>query len=116
MNVKMNSPTSPVKCGRHCLRRRDGSGPFPPFWGMASIQAIELEPDESVPVDRGCVVVTPEGAICGLGLVGILGAEGAFGEDFVEELTELQLPAEEYVIYARTAIKLLDDALRTAGG
>ena len=83
---------------------------------MATIQAIELEPDEPVPEDRGCVVVTPEGAICGLDLVGILGAEGMVGEDFVEELTELELPVEEYVIYARAAIKLLDNALGPAAG
>ena len=89
--------------------------PFPAFLGMATIQAIELEPDEPVPMDRGCVVVTPEGAICGLDLVGILGAEGAAGEEFVEELIEMELPAEEYVIYARAAIKLLDEARRAGG-
>ena len=102
---------------RQALAEKAGQlRPFPAFLGMATIQAIELEPDEHVPVDRGCVVVTPEGAICGLDLVRILGAEGAVGEDFVEELTELELPAEEYVIYARAAIKLMDDALRPAGG
>ena len=89
--------------------------PFPAFLGMATIQAIEVEPDQPVPVDRGCVVVTPEGAICGLDLVGILGAEGAVGEEFVEELTELELPAEEYVIFARAAIKLLDEAMGAGG-
>ena len=88
---------------------------FPAFLGMATIQAIELELDVPVPVGRGCVVVTPEGAICSLDLVGILGAEGAVGEEFVEELTELQLPAEEYVIYARAAIKLLDEAMGADG-
>ncbi len=101
---------------RQALAERAGRvRPFPAFLGMATIQAIELEPDEPVPVDRGCVVVTPEGAICGLDLVGILGAEAAVGEEFVEELTELELPAGEYVIYARAAIKLLDEAMRAGG-
>ena len=89
--------------------------PFPAFLGMATIHAIELEPDERVPVDRGCVVVTPEGAICGLEVVGFLGAEGGVGEEFIEELTELELPVEEYLIYAREAIKLLDAALGPVG-
>ncbi len=90
--------------------------PFPSFLGMATIQAIELELAGPLPVERGCVVVTPEGAICELDLVGIAGVEGVGTHDFVEELRELDLPPEEYIVYATAAIAVLDDALRLSGG
>jgi hypothetical protein len=90
--------------------------PFPSFLGMATIQAIELAPAGPLPVERGCVVVTPEGTICELALVGIAGVEGVGTHDFVEELRELDLPPEEYIVYARVAIAALDQALRLSDG
>ncbi len=47
--------------------------PFPAFLNMMSVQAIELEPALQSRVDRGCLVVCPDGAIRRLEL----GPEGA---------------------------------------
>jgi ABC-type uncharacterized transport system ATPase subunit len=48
--------------------------------------------------------------------VGIAGVEGVGTHDFVEELRELDLPPEEYIVYARVAIAALDQALRLSDG
>ena len=37
--------------------------PFPGFMGMASVQALELNPPFRPAVDRGCVVALPTGEI-----------------------------------------------------
>ena len=81
--------------------------PFPAFWGMVSLQAIELEP--TVPLDRdlGCVVVTPEGRICELDLRVIEGVVGLTENDQVEDLIELEFTLAEYIIYASAALAAL---------
>ena len=33
--------------------------PFPAFWGMSSVQAIELEPPPSAAAEWGCIVLLP---------------------------------------------------------
>lgn len=89
--------------------------PFPPFLNMVSVQAVELEPTLRPDVDRGCVVVTPDGEICRLDLIGIPGVAGVTDADQVEQFRELDLPAEEYIVYASTAVRLLAQELRRRG-
>ena len=91
--------------------------PFPAFMGMATIQAVELEPALTVPRDRGCVVVTPEGTIAELDIAAIPGIVGVLEVDQVEEFKPLDdLAAEEYLIYLLAAIRQLDAELRRRGG
>jgi hypothetical protein len=85
--------------------------PFPSFLGMASIQAIELELPMRPAVDRGCVVVCPDGEICELNLQAMPGIEGLSDMDQIEEFRELPLAAGEYIIYATTAIRMVIDEL-----
>ena len=89
--------------------------PFPPFMGMASIQAIEVEVVGLQPRDRGrgCVVVCPDGEFYELRLRLIPGPLGISEADQVEELEPLQLPPEEYIAYARAAIEALRDRLES---
>jgi hypothetical protein len=89
--------------------------PFPAFLNMVSIQAVEVEPPLKPTADRGCVVVCPDGEICQLDLMGIPGVAGVTDVEQVEEFQELDLPAEEYVIYAMEAIRALTEELRRRG-
>ncbi len=81
--------------------------PFPAFMNMVSLQAMELEPLPGASADLGCVVVLPEGEICELDLQLMPGVEGVRDVDTVEELTELELSAEDYITYASQAIRLI---------
>ena len=90
--------------------------PFPAFLNMASVQAVELEPPFAPTADHGCVVVLPEGEICEMHLSVMPGIQGIMDIDQVERFTELELPAEEYIVYAATAIRLLSQELRRRGG
>ena len=90
--------------------------PFPAFLNMASVQAVELEPSFAPTADHGCVVVLPEGEICEMHLSVIPGIQGIMDIDQVERFTELELPDEEYIVYAATAIRLLSQELRRRGG
>ena len=89
--------------------------PFPAFLDMVSVQAIELEPLSGAPQERGCVVVLPDGEICELDLMALPGIQGISDIDQVEQLSELELPPEEYVVYAASAIRLLYQELRRRG-
>jgi len=90
--------------------------PFPAFLGTTSVQAVELVPAWRPTADHGCVVVTPDGAICRLDLKVIPGAGGLAEADQVEEFQELALSAEEYILYAGVALGLLSEELRRRGG
>ena len=85
--------------------------PFPPFLGMNTLQAIELElPSGSgfqPPPELGCVVVLPNGEISELDLKMIPGPDGPADVDQVEEFTELDLPPDQYIAYATVAVQLL---------
>ena len=85
--------------------------PFPGFFGMSTIQAIELElPAGSgfdTPQELGCVVVLPDGEISELDLKNIPGPSGPADVDQVEEFTGLDLPPERYIAYATVALQLL---------
>ena len=78
--------------------------PFPAFMNMASIQAVEVEPQVLQAPDRGCVVVCPDGELYRLSLVLIPGPLGLSDADQVEEFEALGLPTEEYIPYAYAAI------------
>ena len=84
-----------------------GLRPFPPFMNMVSLQAIELQPPFRGFPDRGCVVVLPNGQICQLDLKVIPGMPGLSDVDQIEEFLELDLPTEEYILYATEAIRVL---------
>ena len=81
--------------------------PFPAFMNMVSLQAIELDSVPGASADLGCVVVLPGGEICELDLKLLPGIEGVRDVDTVEELTELELAAEDYITYASSAIRLI---------
>ena len=101
---------------RHLLAELAASlRPFPSFLNMASIQAVELPLPLRPTVDRGCVVVCPDGEIRELNLQATPGIAGVSEMDQVEEFRELELPAEEYIVYAVTAIRLLNEELRRRG-
>ena len=89
--------------------------PFPAFFGMVSVQAIEIEPTLTPARDLGCLVVTPEGRICQLDLRAIAGVEGFTETEQVEEFVEPELSAAEYIVYAAAAIELLTAELRRRG-
>jgi hypothetical protein len=86
--------------------------PFPAFLNTVSIQAIELEPKFRSVLDRGCVVVCPDGEIRQLELTGIPGVPDVSDVEQVEQFNELDLPVVEYIIYARTAVGVLVEELR----
>ena len=88
--------------------------PFPSFWNMASVQAIELQPTQPAG-DRGCVVVCPDGQICELNLQFAPGIAGLTEVEQMEEFLPLTLPPLEYIIYASTAIEALAEELRRRG-
>ena len=85
--------------------------PFPAFYGMSTLQAIELElpPDLEFQqsADLGCVVLLPNGEISELDLRMIPGAVGPAEVDQVEQFTELDMPANQYIAYATLAVRLL---------
>ena len=89
--------------------------PFPAFLNMVSVQAIELEPGLQSREDRGCLVVCPDGGIRRLELTAIPGVAGVADVDQVEQLQELDLPPEEYIVYAVQAAELLYAELRRRG-
>ena len=89
--------------------------PFPAFLNLTSVQAIELDPPLRPQADRGCVVVLPGGEICEIDLTVMPGIQGVRDIDQVEEFRELELPAEEYILYAATAIRALSQELRRRG-
>ena len=93
--------------------------PFPSFFGMQTLQAIELElPPGSgfpLPPELGCVVVLPDGEISELDLRMIPGASGPAEVDQVEQFTELDLPPEQYIAYATVAVQLLQAEIMRRG-
>ena len=89
--------------------------PFPAFLNMVSVQAVELEPALGPAADRGCVVVLPDGEICQLDLKVVPGIQGLTDADHLEEFAALDLPAEEYIVYAATAIHVLAEELARRG-
>ena len=90
--------------------------PFPPFMGMVSVQAVEIEPPVAPSQEFGCVVVNPDGQICRLEIAAIGGIAGIIETEQVEEMTPLDLDPAVYVVYAGAAIEALTRELRRRGG
>ena len=85
--------------------------PFPPFMGMTSLQAIELEPPPDARGEWGCVVVLPDGEICELELEVIPGPVGPTDVDQVDRYRPLELSAEDYVHFAAAALRMMSREL-----
>ena len=81
--------------------------PFPPFLGMTTIHAIELDPTPAPRLDLGCVVITPDGVIAELDVTAIPGVVGVLEVDQVEEFRPLDLPAPARLIYLTEAVRVL---------
>ncbi len=81
--------------------------PFPGFMGLATLQAVEVEPGRSANPDNGCIVVAPDGELYELILRAIPGPPETGGTDQVEELKELELDSKDYVPLAFQAIQEL---------
>ncbi len=89
--------------------------PFPPFLNMVSVQAVELQATFHSLPERGCVVVNPEGEIREFNLTTIPGVAGVTDMESIEQFQELDSNVEEYIVYARAAIRLLADELQRRG-
>lgn len=83
--------------------------PFPPFPGAFFSYGIEVEPDAAARVDRGCVVLGPDGEFYEFE-IGV-DLEGLDPDGFVdpvamrkEEMKKLTLHPRDYVVYAHNAI------------
>ena len=93
--------------------------PFPSFPGAYFTLAIEAEPDAASYVDRGCVVVGPDGELYEL-MMGLEPPPGP-GEpaDPVsmrkEEMTRLELHPRDYVVYAYNALTRVVELLLEQG-
>lgn len=89
--------------------------PFPPFWGMSSLQAIELPPPPGAAAQWGCVVLLPDGEICELELAVIPGPAGPVDVDQVEQYRPLELPAADYIHFAAAALRAMARELERRG-
>lgn len=93
--------------------------PFPGFFGMSTLQAIELELPSGSGVqptpELGCVVILQDGEIFKLDLMNIAGPDGPDDVDQVERFTELDLPADHYIAYAAVAVRLLQAEIERRG-
>ena len=89
--------------------------PFPSFFGMNTLRAIELELPSGCEFrsssELGCVVVLEDGDISELDLKLILGPDNSTGFDQVEEFTELDLPPAQFIAYASAAVRQLQDEI-----
>tara|TARA_B100001245_G_C22526602_1_gene265055 strand:- start:109 stop:525 length:417 start_codon:yes stop_codon:yes gene_type:complete len=94
--------------------------PFPSFFGMNTLRAIELElPAVSgfhSPPQLGCVVVLEDGEISELDLKLISGPDNSADFDQIEEFTELDLPPEQFIAYAKVAVRILQAEIERRGG
>ena len=93
--------------------------PFPGFFGMSTLQAVELELPSGSGVQPkpglGCVVILQDGEISELDLMNIAGPDGPDDVDQVERFTELDLPANQYIAYATVAVRLLQAEIERRG-
>jgi hypothetical protein len=90
--------------------------PFPPFPGAFFSYGIEVEPDAAARVDRGCVVVGPDGELYELEIgVDMEGLDPSGYADPValrkEEMKKLTLHPRDYIVYAHNAITRMVEIL-----
>ena len=86
--------------------------PFPTFLGRNWVQAVEVEVGGAVGASRGCIVVCPDGELYELALRLLPGPEEVSDPSPAEELTPLDMPDAEYVVWAQAALKALAGYLR----
>ena len=94
--------------------------PFPPFPGAFFTYGIEVEPEAAARVDRGCVVVAPDGEFYELEIgVDLEGLDpGGYADPVAmrkEELKKLTLHPRDYVVYAHNAITAMVEILLERG-
>lgn len=87
--------------------------PFPAFFNMTTLQAVEVEPEGLTLTRQGCIVVCADGELYELSLQAIQGPLDLTEADQVEEFRALTLAPAQYVLYARAAIKALMEHTRT---
>ncbi|MGH2602200.1 MAG: hypothetical protein ACRDJ9_22790 [Dehalococcoidia bacterium] len=90
--------------------------PFPPFPGAFFSYGIEVEPDAAARVDRGCVVLAPDGEFYELEIgVDMEGLDpGGYADPVAlrsEEMKKLTLHPRDYVVYAHNAITKMVEIL-----
>jgi hypothetical protein len=90
--------------------------PFPPFPGAFFTYGIEVEPDAAARVDRGCVVLAPDGDLYELEIgVDLEGLDpGGYADPVAmrkEELKKLVLHPRDYIVYAHNAITRVTELL-----
>ncbi|MGH2586588.1 MAG: hypothetical protein ACRDJE_16860 [Dehalococcoidia bacterium] len=90
--------------------------PFPPFPGAFFSYGIEVEPDAAARVDRGCVVLAPDGEFYELEIgVDMEGLDpGGYADPVAlrsEEMKKLTLHPRDYVVYAHNAITRVTEIL-----
>jgi hypothetical protein len=90
--------------------------PFPPFPGAFFSYGIEVEPEAAARVDRGCVVLGPDGEFYELE-IGV-DPEGLDPSGFAdpvalrsEEMKKLVLHPRDYIVYAHNAITRVTEML-----
>ena len=93
--------------GEHLRELAAALDSFPSFMGGGSIQAVEVEPSGVSTVDRGCVVVCPDGGLYKLVLHVAPGPLDLEGVDPVEEMSALDVSPADYIAYAHAAVKEL---------
>ena len=94
--------------------------PFPPFPGAFFTYGIEVEPEAAARVDRGCVVVAPDGEFYELEIgIDLEGLDPSGYADPVamrkEEMKKLTLHPRDYVVYAHNAITAMVEILLERG-
>ncbi len=94
----------------------DQLDPFPPFPGAFFTYGIEVEPDAAARVDRGCVVIAPDGEFYELELgVDLEGLDpGGYADPVAmrkEEMKKLTLHPRDYIVYAHNAITAMVEIL-----
>ena len=72
--------------------------------------------DTVPPPQLGCVVVLEDGEISELDLKLISGPDNSSDFDQIEEFTELDLPPEQFIAYAKVAVQLLQAEIERRGG
>ncbi len=85
--------------------------PFPYFLGSTEVQAIEAEPGGAARADRGCIVVCPDGEMYEFTMKFDSPGGVDLGMDRDDSVKRIELPQEEYIVYAHNAIKEMAEVL-----
>lgn len=81
--------------------------PFPYFMGSLEVQAIEAEPGGANKADRGCIVVCADGEMYEFTMKLQAGGEIDQMMDRDDSIEKVNLPPEDYISYAFSAMKEL---------